>query len=280
MPDNVVRRDAAETKKKLLFAGGTLIFAIALWIGGIPFWPWVVGVGAIAIFVSAIYDSGEALCPRCETLLGLGSGFNQCANCGHFFEIDGGRLREIERSSVTGLPFFGIPWTQVTPSMPPLCCACGVPASRTVRISMEAPIGSGPITTQVARFAIDMPHCENHNDGADIGSDSRRRAKDDPKHTFGNEFESFLAVRVKSYAFYCEFMRMNGNPHFWGTTAKGPGERNQAPAKAYERPEALDPKSGGIEEVKCPNPHCFETMKVRVGGGEVMCFKCKTVFTP
>ena len=214
MPDSTVRRDAAATTQKLAYAGGALVFAIVLWASDQKFWAVVVGLGAIVIAVTAFQDSGIATCPIDGTTLSVGSGLNECPKCRHFFENQAGKLREIDHDTVKGLPFFGIPWAEISDHMPPLCCACGAPATRTVAVRMETPLGTGVITTRAARFSIEMPHCASHENGADIGSDSRRRAMDDPKRTVTDDSESFLAIRVRSYAFYRAFMRLSGKPGF------------------------------------------------------------------
>ena len=134
----------------------------------------------------AIFSSGEARCPICETTIqGVGGGGSECPKCLHYFEIKDNRLREIDLNSVRSLPVFGIPLPHGMCKMPSVCCACGEPAKRTVPITMETPLEPGPISTKSARFSIDMPHCNRHTGGADIGSVFRQRAKKRPElHVF------------------------------------------------------------------------------------------------
>lgn len=215
MSDQTIRRSAAETKKKLLFAGGALILSIMLMSDDQTGWAIIVVLVALIFSFLAFFQSGEAPCPICgEIIQEISSWGAECPHCLHYFNVKEKRLREIDSSSSSSIPIYGIPLPHGECNMPSLCCACGQPAKRTVLVTMETPIGSGTVTTKVARFSIDMPHCDEHDAGASIGSVSRRRAKNDPNASFANEDESFLAIKVKSYAFYLNFMRLNGYRHF------------------------------------------------------------------
>jgi hypothetical protein len=125
-------------------------------------------------------------------------------------------LREIDRNSHRMLPAFGIPAPHGQCTIPSRFCACGR-ARRSHDPDHDGVSDRFWSSFDESREVFDryMPHCDQHEDGADIGSVSRRPAKNDTNAIFSNEYESLLAIRVKSYAFYLDFMRLNGYPHFY-----------------------------------------------------------------
>lgn len=212
-----VTRNASDMYAGVLLAGAAFAGAAALWVYDHAVWAAIVGAFALLAAGAAFFSSGEAACPVCsEKLRGLGWMYlGACPECLHYFEVVDNQVREIAPDSVREVTVgFGIPVPYGACTMPAICCACGAPATRTVSKTLTVPNGTGPITVGATKFSIDMPHCARHDHGAVIGSASQQRRSDDPQRTAFDTQHSFFAIKVKSYAFYREFLRSNGHAYF------------------------------------------------------------------
>lgn len=210
-----VTRNTADTYRNVLHAGAAFAGAAALWVYDHPVWAAIAGVIALLFAGGAFFGSGEASCPVCsEKIRGLGW-MASCPKCLHYFVVVDNQLREIAPDSVREVTVgFAIPMPYGACTMPAICCACGAPATRTVSKTLTVQNGSGLVTVGATKFSIDMPHCARHDNGAVIGSAWQQRRSDDPPPAGFDWQHSVFAIKVKSYAFYREFLRSNGYAYF------------------------------------------------------------------
>jgi hypothetical protein len=130
-----------------------------------PSWlTWVVTVllvlGVLALVVAAFTYSRVATCPGCGKLLGglsarLDCVGHQCEHCRQFVEVKDGELVSTPEDRVDDVPSFGVLLRGVPAELPELCCACGAPSTRKLAVTGAQP-------------ALDMPHCDAHDNGARV----------------------------------------------------------------------------------------------------------------
>ncbi len=157
---------------------GAITFGIAL----IP------AVVALVLVWMAVAGAASAPCPGCgATLDGLSTGLNDgvcCGGCHRFLEGKGGELWLTDPNRIAGEPLFG---TRLGESFdwPDGCCQCSTPATRRLPTSINITTGSssagnaavGVLSggTVVAtgggtRITIEVPHCEQHDNGARLSA--------------------------------------------------------------------------------------------------------------
>jgi hypothetical protein len=145
------------------------------------------GEGASPIQKSGgLFGKKSAQCPRCKaTIQDIGLAETRCDRCAHYFIASGGYLRALDENHVAPAAPFVIPMMTLerAHAMPRLCCACGAPSTRDIRVSLMA--------------NLSMPHCARHSVGASVNAS-------------GGPY----GIRVVSYRFYREFMHANGAPYF------------------------------------------------------------------
>ena len=104
-------------------------------------------------------------------------------------------------------------------SMPRVCCECGAPATRTMRVSQSvnlANVAALPPPGSVKSFNLDLPVCDAHSPGVTLRGEASRNSIGlrrigifGPKVTISNP-GLYVAMEVRSYRFYCEFLGANG----------------------------------------------------------------------
>ncbi|MEQ1610422.1 MAG: hypothetical protein ABL956_15865 [Hyphomonadaceae bacterium] len=130
-----------------------------------------------------LFGSKSARCPTCKFVIkGLSSGVPaRCDRCGNYSLPKKGYLHPLEENFVSEIGCV-IPMMtfERAERMPLVCCACGAPATRSIRLSVS--------------HDVPMPYCRQHSAGAWINGSSTGP----------------YGVSVKSYRFYREFMQTNG----------------------------------------------------------------------
>lgn len=198
--------------------GNTIGFVVGILMGlALAYWAWssnhpivagIIGLVCLGLLVMVLKGSGvgEAPCPSCgKPLDGLGNKPNErCIWCFAYSEPRDGRLWQVEESRVETRPEFVIPLPENL-RMPPICCACGEPATRAG--SMVANYNIQHNVLPVARgseYSLQIPYCNSHDSG---GAETATTV-------MGIEgkisMQEMPALKVKSHRFYREFLRLNG----------------------------------------------------------------------
>ena len=210
-----IQRSTSSTIGSLL--GGLVAAALS----ALLFWQFVEGpitlgfalipaIIALVLFWTAISGSATAPCPGCGALVaGLSTGANDgvlCAGCKRFLEGTAGELRVTDEQRVADSPLFGTPLPESF-GWPEGCCLCARPATRreTVSISMPSAAAAGKnlavdavtgdaltSTGGGTRYTVEVPHCAEHQHGAELGS-----------HPHG------VKIRFRSYPFLRAFCALN-----------------------------------------------------------------------
>jgi len=149
--------------------------------------PALVGIAAIAV---ACCNSYTTDCPVCGTRLTGLAGVTGCPECLTWGQVADGAYRALAPDFQAAFPVLALPLCEGD-AMPPLCCACGAPATRTE-----------PLRIIRLEFALDVdaPHCEHHSGGADLDAApfSGEKGK-----------TSRPVIKVKSYRFYRALAKAN-----------------------------------------------------------------------
>ena len=176
---------------------------------GIALIPAVLGLILLGM---AFGGSGEAACPSCGAKVGgLSTGNNDgvlCEKCHAFAEGKQGTLAPTDPSRVADKPTFGtlLPAQYQWPNG---CCVCGAPPDHAEKVqtrvqnqgSALALIGAnaatgGAVTGKAGTtiYTVDVPHCGQHKDGAEIAAAGSNRVK----------------IRFRSYPYLRAFCQQNG----------------------------------------------------------------------
>lgn len=150
--------------------------------------------GALAMAVGLL-NSRLADCPVCGTRLTVNglAGVTGCPRCLSWGRIRDGEFHELEPDYQSTFPVLALP-IQADHVIPPLCCSCGAPASRTEHLRIIR-----------LDFALDVqaPHCPQHGGGADL----------DAAPLVGKTGKAGKALgpvlKVKSYRFYQALAKIN-----------------------------------------------------------------------
>lgn len=188
--------------RTLAFLGAALLSGFAALNGG---WIAVLFATLAIIFVGvAIWGSGTASCPNCGArLTGLmTSADERCNHCGRYVEVRQRRAWEIDPERVDANRPFAVPLGESF-RMPELCAACGRPATKFETVSMETRESSSAISLTVGVFqnSIAVPHCDSHSGGGRLDREGVQGTT--------SPMTLVTVLRVKSYRFYLEFLRMN-----------------------------------------------------------------------
>jgi hypothetical protein len=186
-------RSWKDTLQTLLLSVGLLGLSLFLWFinGGVKA---VIGAVVFALFglvglwtAATLCFTGD--CPTCGAPQKRVGGLHRCNRCLAYGEAVNKEYCEIERDRVARSPVFDIPLPEQW-SLPDLCCACGARATRFYNLR---------IIRKEFAFDLGAPHCELHSGGADLATEhSREKRKEIP------------ILKVASYAFYREFLKING----------------------------------------------------------------------
>lgn len=183
-------------------ADGAITIGIAL----IP------GVLGLIFLGMAFGGAGEAACPSCGAKVsGLSTGNNDgvlCAKCHAFAEGKQGTLTVTDPNRVADKPTFGT----LLPAQyqwPQGCCVCGAPPDHGEKIqtrvqnqgSALALVGANAVTGGAVTgkagatvFSVEVPHCGQHKDGAELSAAGGDRVK----------------IRFRSYPYLRAFCQQNG----------------------------------------------------------------------
>jgi Zn finger protein HypA/HybF involved in hydrogenase expression len=128
--------------------------------------------------LKALVGARKSACPHCQHVMSVGLGEAQCPHCDHYSMPRDGYLHPIPEDYVAPSAVFVVPMGVFDRGeAPAICCACGEPATRTIKVGSWALV----------------PHCQRHSVGAGLHTDDNR---------FG--------VRVQAHRFYCAAMLLGG----------------------------------------------------------------------
>jgi len=172
------------------------------------------GLVAVLLVWMAVAGSGVAPCPGCGAPIGgLSTGSNDgvlCGACKKFVEGKDGTLRMTDEGRIAERPLFGAALPESF-AWPDGCCVCAKPAARRDVVSISLPISSsagtnaavaalsgGTITRSGGgvRYTVEVPHCSEHKDGAELGSGAG----------------SSVRIRFRSYPYLRSFCELNKVP--------------------------------------------------------------------
>ena len=203
------------------FGMGVLLFlALTIWaaLNHHPGWAVVAGLVTLGAAFVTFKGSFAAPCPVCGQSIDELSenGAVQCPNCFAYSVMIQKQFHELDPGATKYGPFM-IP---LPPSlrMPPVCCACGAPATRTRRVSQSvnlADVPGLPPPGSVKQFELDLPVCDVHEPGVTLRPNaSRNRIGLQRVGIIGptvsmTKSPLYVAMEVRSYRFYGEFIRLN-----------------------------------------------------------------------
>ncbi len=204
------------------FAALLVASAAGLYFLWVSHWMWLFRWGGIALcgfgllggFGGVTWLSGAAACPRCNRKIsGIDTSgdtpVHTCEGCGSYFEVKQGNLIFVADDHLADKPIFPVPLPAQI-SWPHGCCVCRGPATRQVPVTRSesqtgrnvalgvAGLAVGALVVRTgggASFTVEVPHCELHQDGAEL------EIKD--------ASESKLEIKFRSVAFAREFHALN-----------------------------------------------------------------------
>lgn len=192
--------------------------AFGLWNSSHGFWAIIALLVAVMFFwLMVVKGRGDATaaCPLCNKgfQLGLGIEHNRCPWCFAYSERDRTieRLSEVEEGRMEAKPTFLFPLPK-TYRFPQICCVCGRSASgsRTTHATYNLQQEWLPAKTHV-EYSLDLPYCELHAHSAEADAPGMETALDSrSKKADGVSTYQVPGLKVSSYRFYREFLRLNG----------------------------------------------------------------------
>lgn len=175
--------------------------------------------GAIVLLgvLFAFYDAKNtvvALCPKCNTRIGIRKGIGCCSNCTEPLKSDAGKFVPVEPGLVSDNLSFNVSMGKLKnpkkwqSTWQGRCCVCGNTASKTskenvkiIKASIGPVLGPQNNITETTKFEIG--YCNAHRDGIRFlyppGFGNTKRTD-----------QCFLYFR--SVDFYREFMKQNARP--------------------------------------------------------------------
>ncbi len=144
----------------------------------------------VAVIWAAIANSYTGACPTCGAVQKAVGGMHRCGNCLAYGEIVERQYRQMQPDCVLNAPLFAA----LIPEpcyMPKLCTGCGMTSTRSERLRI--------IRTEFA-FDLEVPFCDLHRGTAELGSEIAE----------GRKHPNIPVLRVASYRFYREFLKLNG----------------------------------------------------------------------
>ena len=195
---------------------GVLLLVVAFFLFQAEHEVWSLLVGFIGALLAygAIFGSGTATCPQCNTrMFQLASGTREgCTGCGTWYDVSGSGLVEIGEERLSDTHEFAAPlpdsWV-----MPDLCCACGEPAAREEEISIQLsyPSESAPgLMRDLVTHGVHVPHCARHTGGAKLDRQTpKEEINVDTLAGTTGPLVPVTVLKVQSYKFYLAFTLMN-----------------------------------------------------------------------
>jgi ssDNA-binding Zn-finger/Zn-ribbon topoisomerase 1 len=143
--------------------------------------------------------NGKSNCPTCnEKLVGIRKkGHVNCPVCHRYSLVAGESLTEVLTDTVAAEHMFGLEISDFL-KFPDICCACGKP-----KFCLETVESSAG---QARRISI--PHCNKCQKGASLIKYKTALTESDKMKNKVNHW--FNGLGVKSYLFYCEYLKLNG----------------------------------------------------------------------
>jgi hypothetical protein len=204
------------------FAALFVVCAVCIYFLWVSHWMWLFrwgglilcGLGVLGGFGGVVWLSGAAECPSCHRKMsGIDTSgdtpVHTCEGCGSYFEVKQGTLVFAAPDHLADKPIFPVPLPAHI-SWPDGCCVCRAPATRHIPVTDTeshtgrnvalgvAGLAVGALVVRTgggASFTIEVPHCEQHHDGAAL------EIKD--------ASESQLAIKFRSVAFARDFQGLN-----------------------------------------------------------------------
>jgi hypothetical protein len=191
------------------------VAALWLWNSSHGFWAIIALLVAVFLFWTQVvkgYGEATATCPLCDKTLQLAAlgKHNRCPWCFAYSERDRTieRLSEVEEGRIEAKPTFLFP-LQKTYRFPQICCVCGRSASgsavthATYNLKLEWLPGKKHL-----EYSLDLPYCELHAHSKEIDVETALDSR--PKKADEKVWKSVPGLKVSSYRFYREFLRLNG----------------------------------------------------------------------
>jgi hypothetical protein len=128
----------------------------------------------------AVRGSDEAPCPGCgEAVQPNGDRESLCKACGALSLQRAREMVPLGDDHVASTRRFALPLGGLGVAMPPVCAACGAPATRTVEVSYRlsflwkavitvSAAASGSLAYADERVTAKVPTCDHHDDGGEI----------------------------------------------------------------------------------------------------------------
>jgi hypothetical protein len=176
-------------------------------------------IGGYALITGA--GEGTAACPLCDKTFQISSlsKHSRCPWCFGYSERNKEQLLAVEDGHAEAKPAFLLPLLK-TYRFPQICCACGQSAtgSRTAHTSYNLRSELLP-TVKHIKCSLDIPYCEVHgksNEAADtvdsslLGPGLAAALDYRSKKAGAVSLYPVPGLKVSSYRFYREFLRLNG----------------------------------------------------------------------
>lgn len=194
-----------------------VLFSVGLFYYDHPFWAVFFLLGIPFAVKKILTGEGhrETTCLTCAKSIIIDeherAKYLRCPWCFAYSEWDkeGERLLEVEDGRVNHNPMFLLPFAK-TFRFPPICCACGRPASgtRATDASYSWKDATTPVLSRrTVKLSVDLPCCELHAQGEQgVAIKLDRRCK------FAGGGVGYLVpgFKVASYQFYHAYLLLNG----------------------------------------------------------------------
>lgn len=205
-----IRRSGNSLKRSALPAGVFLALGVVCFLNGWTVFGSLSALLAIISLLAARLSSYEGECPTCgDRMEGITKiALSRCCHCANYATPRDGRLYPLREDYVAPEPLLAL---LLPPGrsfrMPPVCCACGDPASHEERVGFSTPVGQGIVSTQALHQSVDVPYCDQHKQAALLSFASSSAA---------GVARGTLELKVRSYRFYRAFLDLNGRDRSQG----------------------------------------------------------------
>lgn len=168
--------------------------------------------GIVTFFVYAVFQSKTVPCPSCGfKMLHIKGSYAKCPNCKAYSQYNEGGPAPVPQDMVAGGPVFEL---ALFPGckFPDVCCFCGGNATD-VAVGPQQLYGysTGAMLTQGVFHAI-VPYCDRCSDGTEVVKEKKSGNKMDSYYWNARHrviIATNLGMKVCSYRFYREFLRIN-----------------------------------------------------------------------
>lgn len=195
---------------------------------------WIaLAAGTVFVVIAVVMSRGvKVKCPACGMTVdheGLFVGARICPVCGVYAVKEGRSYVRVGDTYVHGAPAFATALPARNIQWPDGCCVCEQPATRMIGVKLvektDASFGRD-LATRVASFgvlkaidvhtyAVEVPHCAKHADGADLGyvSHAVRSTSDAPKlgerMLADRDTQATIGILFRSYPYFKKFLALN-----------------------------------------------------------------------